>query len=144
MKIPSSALLAALLSWPMTVGAQARDGGQAVAADVAPRSAIAHGDKGAKPSAQLVAAYATALRTRILSSWTRPASVPSGVRCLVRIRQLPGGEVVTVGVDPSCPYDDAAKRSVEAAVLKAQPLPYRGFEQVFTEQLLLSFVASDE
>ena len=35
------------------------------------------------------------------------------------------------------------KRSIEAAVLKAQPLPYAGFEQVFARTLTLNFEARD-
>ena len=35
------------------------------------------------------------------------------------------------------------RRSVEAAVLKAQPLPYAGFEPVFARTLELNFVAQD-
>ena len=46
-------------------------------------------------------------------------------------------------VDPSCPYDEAGRRSVEAAVLKAQPLPYQGFESVFNRTLILNFRAED-
>jgi hypothetical protein len=36
---------------------------------------------------------------------------------------------------PELPYDEAGKRSIEAAVLNAQPLPYRGFESVFARTL---------
>jgi colicin import membrane protein len=46
-------------------------------------------------------------------------------------------------VSPSCPYDALGKRSVEAAVLKAQPLPYAGFESVFSRELKLNFQAED-
>ncbi len=59
------------------------------------------------------------------------------------IRQIPGGEVIDAQVDPSCPYDEQGRRSVEAAVLKAQPLPYRGFESVFTRTLTINFRAED-
>jgi colicin import membrane protein len=48
-----------------------------------------------------------------------------------------------VTVSPSCPYDELGRRSVEAAVLKAQPLPYAGFEQVFQRNLTLNFEAAD-
>ena len=59
------------------------------------------------------------------------------------IRQIPGGTVIDAQVDPSCPYDEAGRRSVEAAVLKAQPLPYQGFESVFNRTLILNFRAED-
>lgn len=59
--------------------------------------------------------------------------------CRIAITQLPGGEVISAEVEPGCPYDDLAKRSVEAAVLKAQPLPYAGFEPVFSRKLVFTF-----
>jgi len=46
-------------------------------------------------------------------------------------------------VRPGCPMDAAGQRSIEAAVLKAQPLPYRGFEPVFRRKLTFIFEAQD-
>jgi colicin import membrane protein len=99
------------------------------------------GNRGVDPS--LLGAYQAALQEAILRNWTRPETVPLGQRCRLEIRQLPGGEVVDVSVSPSCPYDELGKRSVEAAVLKAQPLPYAGFEAVFSRTLNLNFEAQD-
>ena len=93
--------------------------------------------------AGLAARYAAALQEAILRNWTRPDTVPTGQRCRIVIRQIPGGEVVDAKVDPSCPYDELGRRSVEAAVLKAQPLPYVGFESVFQRTLTLNFQAQD-
>lgn len=91
----------------------------------------------------LRARYAAALQAAILRNWTRPETVAVGQRCRIVIRQIPGGEVVDAQVDPSCPYDELGRRSVEAAVLKAQPLPYAGFERVFERTLTLNFEAQD-
>lgn len=91
----------------------------------------------------LAARYAAALQEAILRNWTRPDTVPIGQRCRIVIRQIPGGEVVEAKVDPSCPYDELGRRSVEAAVLKAQPLPYVGFESVFQRTITLNFQAQD-
>src|SRR5690554_3103843 len=91
----------------------------------------------------LSARYAAALQEAILRNWTRPDTVAIGQRCRIVIRQIPGGEVVEARVDPSCPYDELGRRSVEAAVLKAQPLPYVGFESVFQRTLTLNFQAQD-
>ncbi|MFP5374031.1 MAG: cell envelope integrity protein TolA [Gammaproteobacteria bacterium] len=91
----------------------------------------------------LRARYAAALQAAILRNWTRPETVPIGQRCRIVIRQIPGGQVVDAQVDPSCPYDELGRRSVEAAVLKAQPLPYAGFERVFERTLTLNFQAQD-
>ena len=63
---------------------------------------------------------------------------------MIFITQLPGGKVIKVDIAPSCPYDALGERSVEAAVLKAQPLPYAGFESVFRRELKLNFQAEDQ
>src|SRR3546814_19565796 len=79
----------------------------------------------------------------MLRNWTRPENIPLGQRCRIYITQLPGGDVMSAKVDPSCPYDELGRRSVEAAVLKAKPLPYAGFESVFQRNLILHFEAQD-
>jgi colicin import membrane protein len=99
------------------------------------------GNEGVDPS--LLGKYQAALQEAILRNWTRPDTVPLGQRCRITIRQLPGGEVIDAQVAPSCPYDELGRRSVEAAVLKAQPLPYAGFEAVFSRTLNLNFEAQD-
>lgn len=91
----------------------------------------------------LQARYAAALQEAILAKWTRPETVPVGARCRLVIRQLPGGEVMSAEVTSPCAYDEQGRRSIEAAVLKAQPLPYAGFESVFARTLTLNFEARD-
>ena len=93
--------------------------------------------------AGLRARYAAALTQAIRAKWTRPETVPLGARCTLVIRQLPGGEVMSAEVGSPCSYDEQGRRSIEAAVLKAQPLPYAGFEKVFARELRLNFVAQD-
>lgn len=87
--------------------------------------------------------YAAAIQEAVLRQWTRPESVPVGTRCRVVIRQLPGGDVVSAEVQPGCAMDTAGQDSIERAVLKARPLPYRGFESVFARTLTLNFEARD-
>lgn len=91
----------------------------------------------------LLARYKAALNAAIVQNWTRPDTVPLGQPCRIVIRQIPGGTVISAKVDPSCPYDQLGRRSVEAAVLKANPLPYAGFEPVFARDLVLNFTAQD-
>jgi colicin import membrane protein len=97
----------------------------------------------AGPDAGLSEAYARALTEAIRSNWIQPDNVSPTQVCRIKIRQIPGGEVIDAQVDPSCPYDEAGRRSVEAAVLRAQPLPYRGFESVFKRDLTLNFRAEE-
>jgi len=91
----------------------------------------------------LAARYAAALQEAIARNWTRPDNVPLGQRCRIYITQLPGGQVMSVEFDNSCPYDALGRRSVEAAVRRAEPLPYAGFESVFNRRLNLNFTAQD-
>ncbi|MFT4255924.1 MAG: cell envelope integrity protein TolA [Pseudoxanthomonas sp.] len=91
----------------------------------------------------LLAQYREAIQAAVNRQWTRPDSVPLGTRCRVIIKQLPGGEVIDAQVQPGCPMDPAGQASLERAVLKAQPLPYRGFESVFNRQLNFNFTAQD-
>jgi colicin import membrane protein len=116
----------------------------AAAASSAATSPTSSGQPGqGGTSDDLAARYAAAIQAAVSNQWIRPDSVPLGQRCRVVIRQLPGGEVIDAKVDPSCPYDEAGRRSVEAAVLRAQPLPYRGFEQVFSRTLNFTFQGQD-
>ncbi|UYB53409.1 cell envelope integrity protein TolA [Xanthomonas sp. AM6] len=91
----------------------------------------------------LSAKYAAAIQQAVLSQWVRPDSVPLGQKCKISIKQIPGGTVMEAKVSPDCPYDEAGRRSIEAAVLRAQPLPYRGFEPVFARELTFNFTAQD-
>lgn len=86
--------------------------------------------------------YIAAITAAVTSKWTRPENMPN-LPCRMTIVQLPGGEVMSVEFSASCPYDEAGKRSVEAAVLKAQPLPYAGFEPVFNRRLNFTFRPSN-
>jgi colicin import membrane protein len=101
----------------------------------------APGNRGTEPDSS--AAYAKAIADAIRRNWIRPDNILPNQRCRIVIRQLPGGEVIDAQVDASCPYDELGRRSVEAAVLKAQPLPYPGFEKVFQRTLILNFQAED-
>lgn len=62
------------------------------------------------------------IQERIQRNWLRPAGSPAGLSCLVKVRLIPGGDVVSVNVVRSS-GDAVFDRSVEDAVLKASPLP---------------------
>lgn len=105
-------------------------------------SAPAGGNEGT--DTDLRAQYALAIQRAIESNWIRPDTVPPGAVCPIRIVQLRGGEVISAEVQPGCPYDGLAQRSVEAAVLRAQPLPYAGFETVFERTITLRFRVTED
>lgn len=92
----------------------------------------------------LQAKYAAALQAAVLRQWIRPDSVQVGTKCSIVIRQLPGGEVMDVQVNAgNCAMSPEGQESVKRAVLKAQPLPYRGFESVFQRTITFNFVAQN-
>jgi colicin import membrane protein len=90
------------------------------------------------PDTGLLGQYLAAIQNAVTQNWTRPDNMPN-TPCVVHIVQLPGGDVMSAKVDASCPYDDAGKRSIENAVLRAQPLPYKGYEGVFQRTLNFTF-----
>lgn len=83
--------------------------------------------------------YALAIQTAVMRNWLRPDGIPQA-QCRVHVVQLLGGKVVSATVDPSCPYDDAGRLSVEKAVLRTGTLPYKGFESVFQPNITLTFM----
>lgn len=83
-----------------------------------------------------------AIVSRIERAWIKPATAVPGVTCVVRVSQVPGGEVTSVKVD-SCSVNDAALReSVESAVLRASPLPTPPAGVPFERNLELTFAPS--
>lgn len=76
-------------------------------------------------------AYRAAIQSAVTQAWRHHGNIPKDKVCDVHIKQIPPGEVVGVQVQPDCPFDAAARRSVEDAVHRASPLPYKGYEQAF-------------
>jgi hypothetical protein len=86
----------------------------------------------------LAMSYKLAIKKAVMGQFARPGNVSTAI-CNVRIVQRPGGDVLSATVDPSCPDNDLAKRSMEDAVLRAQPLPYKGYESVFSPVIEIQF-----
>jgi len=89
-------------------------------------------------NAGALARYQFALQQKIERNWVRPPSATAGTSCEVSVRQLPGGEVVDVVVE-RCNADEAVRRSVEAAVYKASPLPEPEDPSLFERNLRFVF-----
>jgi colicin import membrane protein len=66
--------------------------------------------------------YRAAIRQKVERNWIRPASSRKGLQCTVRVRLIPGGEVLQAIIVRSS-GDPVFDRSVENAVQKASPLP---------------------
>jgi colicin import membrane protein len=90
----------------------------------------------ARSSAEM-AAYQFAIAQKVRRSWAVPASAGPETKCSVRVTQLPGGVVADVNII-SCNGDDAVRRSVEAAIRRASPLPEPSDPDLFDRNLTLN------
>ena len=79
-----------------------------------------------------------ALQGQISRNFIPPASTPEDLECIVDVRQLPGGTVVSVEVG-RCNGDETVRRAIEAAVFKASPLPPPDNPAVFDRDLRIRF-----
>lgn len=87
----------------------------------------------------LLARYQFAIQELVTDNWRRPETTQPGLRCTVKIVQIPGGEVISATVVAPCNGDEQTRRSLEEAVLRAQPLPYQGYEAVFQRTISFNF-----
>lgn len=86
--------------------------------------------------------YVTLIKQKVERNWNRPASAGSDLRCEVTVRQIPGGDVVSVQIG-QCNGDDAVVRSIEAAVRRASPLPEPPDPSLFERTLRFIFAPDD-
>jgi len=66
--------------------------------------------------------YIPYIQDKVQRNWLKPAGSAAGLSCLIKVRLIPGGDVVSATVVRSS-GDPLFDRSVETAVLKASPLP---------------------
>lgn len=85
--------------------------------------------------------YMLAIQGKVRSKWLRPPGV-SKMSCLVKVQQVPGGEVVNVQVS-QCNGTAAFTRSVELAVYKASPLPPPPSPEVFDRDIEFTFKSEE-
>lgn len=111
---------------------------QAAAAEAEQRAAQAQTGAGGQDN-DLAARYAAAIQVAVTSSWNRPDSAQAGLRCALQIKQIPGGDVISVQVVSPCNADAPTRASIEQAVMRAAPLPYQGYENVFQRQITFNF-----
>lgn len=91
----------------------------------------------AKRGSPAMAVYEATIRQKIQRNWSVPASMADDVVCVVHVRQVPGGEVIGVNI-LSCNGDDAVRRSIEAAIRRASPLPEPSDPELFVRDLELT------
>jgi colicin import membrane protein len=87
----------------------------------------------------LAAEYYAAIQNAVTQNWLRPDNAPPGLRCMLRIVQIPGGDVLSVDIINPCNADAQTRTSIEQAVKRAAPLPYKGYEKVFSRSINFNF-----
>ena len=95
--------------------ARQREAEQALQAQLAEEESLAR-------ATSALSEFIPYIQEKVQNSWLRPAGSPRGLRCVIRVKLIPGGEVVDAKVVKSS-GDALFDRSVESAVLKASPLP---------------------
>ena len=80
--------------------------------------------------------YLTAIKTAILRRWSALHPGEPAPGCSLAIEQIAGGELKAAQASDCT---EVQRRSLEAAALMAQPLPYVGYEAAFKKQLKIAF-----
>ncbi|MEO8673748.1 MAG: cell envelope integrity protein TolA [Tahibacter sp.] len=86
----------------------------------------------------LEAQYFAAIKNSVVENWLRPESAQPGLSCMLRIIQIPGGDVINVVVSTPCNADPLTQDSLIQAV-KRGALPYKGYEPVFRREFKFEF-----
>ncbi|MEM1081069.1 MAG: hypothetical protein AAGH65_05760 [Pseudomonadota bacterium] len=89
--------------------------------------------------ATLTQEYILTIAELVRRNWIRPPTTQPGVRCSIRVVQIPGGEIIDQAITNPCNADDATRRSILAAVQRTAQLPYRGYEDVFAREIEFIF-----
>ena len=84
--------------------------------------------------------YQLAIQSVVTQNWLRPPTAQPGLRCTLKIVQIPGGEVISAAIAGKCNGDQATRRSIVAAVERVGILPYRGFEDAFEREIDFIFI----
>ena len=82
--------------------------------------------------------YIAQIKDKIERNWLRPPGTALGLECIVRVSQIPGGEVVQAEIQTSS-GDVAFDRSVEEAVLRSSPLPVPEDPSLFDRHIVIIF-----
>lgn len=107
------------------------------------KSGTQKGQSEADKMNQLMTQYQLAVIAAVERQWNKPASATKGLVCHVKVRQIPGGGVIDASIGSPCNANSIVKKSIIAAIKKADPLPYKGFENVFDRNATFIFQPQD-
>lgn len=102
-----------------------------------PPVGVANGDENQRRT--LLTQYIATIQSAVTRQWARPTGTPAGLRCQIKVNQIPGGGVIDVSIGSPCNASAVVRNSIINAVKKADPLPYTGFEEVFDRRLNFIF-----
>lgn len=85
------------------------------------------------------ALYFAAIQNAVTNNWLRPDTAQGGLHCMIHIIQIPGGDVIAAQVTNPCNADPLTRNSIEQAVKRASPLPYKGFDKEFRREFNFNF-----
>jgi colicin import membrane protein len=89
-----------------------------------------------------LASWKSQIEAKITRAWNRPATARAGIRCVLKVTQVPGGEVTNVSIG-ECNGDQAVRDSIQAAVYRASPLPPPPDPALFDRELVIQFTPED-
>jgi colicin import membrane protein len=87
---------------------------------------------------EAVASYTDLIRQKVERNWIQPPGDITGLDCVVRVRLIPGGDVIDAQVIKSS-GNALFDRSVERATRKAAPLPLPNDPKMFNFFRTLEF-----
>ncbi len=108
-----------------------------------PNTSTIKGKSEADKRNELLSLWINAVQTAVYQQWSQPASTKQYMQCSVKVRQIPGGAVVNVTIASPCNASEIVKKSIVDAIMKAEPLPYKGFEKVFDRNAIFTFKAQE-
>jgi colicin import membrane protein len=89
-----------------------------------------------------LANWQSQIKAAITRAWHRPPTARQGIRCVLNVTLVPGGEVTDVTIG-ECNGDQAVRESIQAAVYRASPLPPPPDPALFDRQLVINFTPED-
>lgn len=92
---------------------------------------------------QLIARYQLAVISAVERQWNKPSTANKNLLCHVKVKQIPGGGVIDATISSPCNANSIVRKSIVAAIKKADPLPYKGFESVFDRSSTFIFQPQD-
>jgi len=93
----------------------------------------------AERRASLFEEYIATIQEQVTRNWRRPPTTEQGLRCAVRVIQIPGGEIIDQSIVSPCNADELTRRSILSAVERTENLAYRGYEEVFQREIEFVF-----